>query len=133
MARDVVGVGGVVTLAGAFAAVVGAGLPAGAETYFAVSEWASVTSGGIDRDDLSTAPFVSADGDSVVFLSDATNLVRGDANAKRDAFLRRRSTAACAVLTPAGRPRPARRACVATRGRGPGGGGRAPPHRSAGS
>ncbi len=94
MKRGVVGFGGVMALAGAFTAVVGAGPPTGAETFFAVSERASVTSGGIEGDHLSTAPFVSADGDSIVFLSDATNLVGGDANATRDAFVRRRSTGA---------------------------------------
>lgn len=94
MVRGVVAVGGVMALAGTLAAVGGGASTVGAETFFAVRARASVTSGGIEGDDLSTAPFVSADGDSVVFVSDATNLVPSDANAKRDAFLHRRSTGA---------------------------------------
>src|SRR2546426_666776 len=52
---------------------------------------ASVSSGGAQGNALSADALISADGRFVAFSSDATNLVPGDTNAVRDAFLRDRS------------------------------------------
>jgi Tol biopolymer transport system component len=48
----------------------------------------SVSSSGAQADGDSAAPSLSADGRFVVFASDATNLVAGDTNGKRDIFVR---------------------------------------------
>jgi Tol biopolymer transport system component len=48
----------------------------------------SVDSGGLQSNASSLGPVISGDGRSVAFWSDATNLVAGDTNLKRDVFLR---------------------------------------------
>jgi Tol biopolymer transport system component len=48
----------------------------------------SVSSDGAQGNAMSTLPSISNDGNVVTFVSDATNLVRGDSNRVRDAFLR---------------------------------------------
>ncbi len=48
---------------------------------------ASVASDGSEANERSTGPSLSADGARVAFQSPATNLVRGDTNAKRDVFV----------------------------------------------
>ena len=52
----------------------------------------SVSSGGAEGNGLSSGPAISPDGRYVAFYSDATNLVAGDTNLVRDAFLRDRQT-----------------------------------------
>jgi Tol biopolymer transport system component len=52
----------------------------------------SVSSGGAEGNALSSGPAISPDGRYVAFYSDATNLVAGDTNLVRDAFLRDRQT-----------------------------------------
>ena len=47
----------------------------------------SVASGGVEGNDNSNAPSISADGSSVTFQSDADNLVVGDTNVKSDIFV----------------------------------------------
>jgi Tol biopolymer transport system component len=47
----------------------------------------SVSSGGAQADGFSYGPVISADGSSVAFYSDATNLVNGDTLGKSDVFL----------------------------------------------
>jgi hypothetical protein len=54
----------------------------------------SVDSFGAEGDALSFYPAISADGRFVAFQSDATNLVSGDSNALRDAFVHDRETEA---------------------------------------
>jgi Tol biopolymer transport system component len=51
-------------------------------------------SGGDNNDVNSFAPFMSSDGRFVVFESDATNLVAGDGNGRRDIFVHDRQTGA---------------------------------------
>jgi Tol biopolymer transport system component len=53
----------------------------------------SVASDGTQANDLSVLPAVSGDGRYVAFESDATNLVPGDANGRRDIFVRDRQVA----------------------------------------
>src|SRR6266511_706579 len=53
----------------------------------------SVASDGTQANDLSVLPAVSGDGRYVAFESDATNLVTGDSNVRRDIFVRDRQTA----------------------------------------
>ena len=54
-----------------------------------VTERASVSYRGLEADDSSgTAPAFSADGDAIVFVSSASNLVRGDVNGESDVFVR---------------------------------------------
>ena len=48
----------------------------------------SVSSTGVQGNGQSVFPSISADGDVVAFVSDASKLVRGDTNRVRDAFLR---------------------------------------------
>jgi TolB protein len=52
----------------------------------------SVGLGGAEADGDSTEPSISADGRDVAFTSDATNLVKGDANGASDVFLWDRET-----------------------------------------
>ena len=54
----------------------------------------SVDSKGIEANDSSINPAISADGRFVVFRSDATNLVAGDTNNVRDVFVHDRQTGA---------------------------------------
>ena len=54
------------------------------------TERISVSATGIQANDFSSGPALSADGQLVVFISDATNLIVGDTNGKRDCFLRDR-------------------------------------------
>jgi Tol biopolymer transport system component len=54
------------------------------------TERASVSSGGARGDGGSYEPSLSADGRLVAFSSDATNLVPGDTNGRRDIFVRAR-------------------------------------------
>jgi tricorn protease-like protein len=51
----------------------------------------SVASGGAEGNNDSFAPSISSDGDFVAFESDATNLVAGDTNTRRDIFVRDQS------------------------------------------
>jgi Tol biopolymer transport system component len=53
----------------------------------------SVAADGTQANDLSVLPAVNADGRYVAFESDATNLVPGDSNGRRDIFVRDRQTA----------------------------------------
>lgn len=55
-----------------------------------LTERVSVDSNGQQADGLSSGPSVSGDGQFVAFWSDATNLVPGDTNARRDIFVRDR-------------------------------------------
>lgn len=48
--------------------------------------------GGVQADDTSQRPTISADGSCVVYESDATNLVPGDTNARADIFVSDRAT-----------------------------------------
>jgi hypothetical protein len=52
----------------------------------------SVSSTGAQSNDSSFNPIISGDGGSVIFLSAATNLVAGDSNGQRDAFVRNLKT-----------------------------------------
>jgi Tol biopolymer transport system component len=52
----------------------------------------SRSSAGVQENDHSNAPSISADGRYVVFESDATNLVAGDSNGMSDVFVRDRQT-----------------------------------------
>ena len=52
----------------------------------------SVSSAGVQSNDFSCSPAISADGRVVVFFSDATNLVSGDTNGQRDIFAHDRVT-----------------------------------------
>jgi len=52
----------------------------------------SVGAGGVEADDESGWPAISADGRIVAFQSDATNLVPGDTNRARDIFVHDRAT-----------------------------------------
>lgn len=52
----------------------------------------SVATGGLQANGPSYAPGVGAGADRVVFASDATNLVAGDGNARRDVFLHERAS-----------------------------------------
>jgi PKD repeat protein len=56
----------------------------------ATTECVSVSSAGVEGDNNSGRPHVSADGRFVTFYSDATNLVADDTNGVRDAFVRDR-------------------------------------------
>jgi len=51
----------------------------------------SVSSSGVEANGTSSYPSISGDGNLIVFVSDATNLVTGDTNGKSDIFLRNRS------------------------------------------
>jgi Tol biopolymer transport system component len=53
----------------------------------------SVASDGTQTNDLSVLPAINADGRYVAFESEATNLVPGDSNGRRDIFVRDRQTA----------------------------------------
>lgn len=53
----------------------------------------SLAPGGVQPNNGSYSPSISADGRYVAFLSDATNLVAGDTNVSRDAFVVDRQTA----------------------------------------
>jgi len=52
------------------------------------TERVNLSSGGLEADGASRYPSLSADGNFLVFQSDATNLVTGDTNGVRDIFLR---------------------------------------------
>jgi Tol biopolymer transport system component len=52
----------------------------------------SVGTGGVPANGRSEEPWLSADGSLVAFASEATNLVTGDANGRKDAFVRNRLT-----------------------------------------
>lgn len=51
----------------------------------------SVTSGGVQLNDPSTSPAITADGNQVAFLSSSPTLTVGDANGRDDVFIRNRS------------------------------------------
>jgi len=53
----------------------------------------SVDRSGVEANDGSSSPFISADGRLVAFSSHATNLVPGDTNGRRDIFLHERALA----------------------------------------
>jgi len=57
-------------------------------------ERTSVAPGGVQTDNISTRPVISAGGAFVVFASDATNLITGDTNGNKDIFLLERATGA---------------------------------------
>jgi Tol biopolymer transport system component len=52
----------------------------------------SVSSSGAKGDSISSSPAISADGQVVAFVSNATNLVPGDTNGVRDIFVHDRAT-----------------------------------------
>src|SRR5207302_1089011 len=56
-------------------------------------------SAGAQVNGSSLAPIVSSDGNFVAFASDATNLVTGDTNGKRDIFIRDRAGAKTALAS----------------------------------
>jgi hypothetical protein len=58
------------------------------------TERVSVDSNGVEANDISYGPAISADGRFVAFPSKATNLVLGDANGKCDVFVHDRQTGA---------------------------------------
>lgn len=58
-----------------------------------LTERVSVSSSGVEGDNESLAPSISADGRYVVYASSATNLVAGDTNASWDVFLHDRLSA----------------------------------------
>ncbi len=68
------------------------------------TERVSVATDGTEADAYSDVPDISADGQFVVFESQATNLVSGDTNARRDVFVHDRQTGSTARLseTPGG-------------------------------
>ena len=57
-----------------------------------LTERVSVDSSGAEGNGVSGDPAISADGQVVVFMSNASNLVSGDTNGKRDAFVHDRAT-----------------------------------------
>jgi hypothetical protein len=57
-----------------------------------ITERVSVDSSGAEADNWSNSATISADGDLVVFMSKATNLVAGDTNHRYDVFLHDRTT-----------------------------------------
>ena len=63
------------------------------------TERASVGTGGIQGNDESSGPSLSPDGRYVVFHSDATNLVPGDTNGRRDVFLRDRNSGTLEIVS----------------------------------
>ncbi|HUR26866.1 MAG TPA: calcium-binding protein [Planctomycetota bacterium] len=63
----------------------------------AVTTRDSVASSGVQADDSSSLPSISADGRFVLFASYATNLVNGDTNGQSDIFLRDRTPQAVAI------------------------------------
>jgi Tol biopolymer transport system component len=65
-----------------------------------VTEQVSVDSAGVQGNDDSWAPAISADGRYVAFLSDASNLVPDDTNDSPDVFVRDRGEAPAPVPTP---------------------------------
>jgi hypothetical protein len=69
------------------ALALGAAAPARAD---GVTERVSVGPGGVQGDDHSLYPAISADGRSVAFRSEATNLVPGDTNGWGDIFVHTR-------------------------------------------
>ena len=58
------------------------------------TERVSVSSFGVEAEDFNWWPSISGDGRFVAFSSDATNLVPGDMNVKRDVFVHDRETGA---------------------------------------
>src|SRR5262245_52370893 len=71
-------------LAGLAAGLLPLALPAAAQTVSLIS----VDSSGVQSNGDSRAPRISADGNWVVFKSEATNLVAGDSNGVGDVFVR---------------------------------------------
>lgn len=63
------------------------------DRFDAVLERVSVSTAGVQADGDSLRPRISADGELVVFRSEASNLVAGDSNAAADIFVHDRSTA----------------------------------------
>ncbi|MPV87013.1 TolB family protein [Ostreibacterium oceani] len=57
------------------------------DTQTGVTTRVSVDSSGVEGDDYSQIPSISADGRYVAFYSDATNLVTGDTNGAQDIFV----------------------------------------------
>jgi hypothetical protein len=60
----------------------------------------SVDSNGIQANNLSVSPFISADGQYTVFQSFATNLVSGDTNGYADIFIHRQGDPMPPTVTP---------------------------------
>jgi Tol biopolymer transport system component len=58
------------------------------DTVTGVTELISVSTGGVQADQISDRPSISGDGTRIVFRSNATNLVANDTNLVRDVFLR---------------------------------------------
>ncbi len=65
-----------------------------------VTQRVSVAMGGAQGDSSSQYPSISADGRFVAFPSDASNLVAGDTNGRRDIFVRDRSRSSGAHTSP---------------------------------
>lgn len=80
--------------------VVGVSQPAAAAETVPVTTLASVGPSSIQGNADSKASMVSADGRYVVFSSDATNLVAGDANGKQDVFLRDLESGTTVAVSP---------------------------------
>ncbi len=74
------------------ALLLGSATPAAAYVRPGGMERVSVSSGGVQGDDRSTTPSLSADARYVAFQSDAGNLVAGDTNGARDVFVHDRLT-----------------------------------------
>ena len=70
------------------------------------TERVSVSTAGVQGNGDSYAPSISADGQRIAFLANASNLVANDSNGHYDVFVRDRSsgTTACVSLTPGGVP-----------------------------
>jgi len=62
----------------------------------------SVSSGGVQGNNVSNSPSISADGRYVAFQSSATNLVAGDSNGTADVFVHDRSTGQTTRVSVAG-------------------------------
>ena len=73
-------------------AAVGIAVVLSSSGWAQLTEIESVAPGGTPANGVSELPAVSPDGRYVAFSSDATNLVVGDGNARRDVFVRDRAT-----------------------------------------
>ena len=69
------------------------------DLFTGVNERVSVTSGGLESNDISHYPVISDDGRYVAFMSQATNLVSGDTNGTWDVFVHDRQTGATVLIS----------------------------------
>jgi Tol biopolymer transport system component len=77
----------------------------------------TLTNGDTEGDARSYAPAISADGRYVAFVSDATNLVRGDTNGVADIFLRDRQAGTTVLVSGANADAPSDAPAVSDDGR----------------